>query len=169
MCLVVWVLASVSEAQAQSRRVFATGDPAVTDIWVDPVQGSDDQSGATRNTAVRTVDRAWRLVPVNTSTTPCTARGYRIRLVAGTYPESMLPNYWDERYGTLTAPIIIEAADGPRTAILQGDINMANVAYVYLVNLDIVPEPAGDAFHCVVCDHVPVRSARKKGSTWLRT
>jgi hypothetical protein len=155
-------------ASAQGR-AYAIGSPSYTDIWVDPVAGNDANTGTTRSVAVRTVDRAWRMIPVNSPSTPFTTSGYRIRLVAGTYPEANLPNYWDDRYGTATAPIVIEAADGPRTAILQGDINMAQVAYVYLLNLDIVPQPAGDAFHCESCDHILIRNGRLIGGTWSRT
>jgi hypothetical protein len=155
---------------AQSlERAYDIGSPTYTDIWVDPVGGDDAREGGSRGAAVRTVDRAWRLIPVNSPSTPFTSSGYRIRLVAGTYPESSLPNYWDLRYGSATAPIVIEGADGPLSARLQGDINMANVAYVYLLNLDISPEPAGDAFHCEACDHVLIRDSRLVGGTWSRT
>jgi len=168
LSVVLCLCASGVEAQGL-QRTYDIGSPSYTDIWVDPVNGSDGRIGATRGAAVRTVDRAWRLIPTNTPATPFSATGYRIRLVAGTYPESNMPNYWDARYGSATAPIVIEAADGPRTAILQGDINMAQVAYVYLLNLDIVPEPAGDAFHCESCDHILIRNGRLVGGTWSRT
>ena len=57
------------------------GTPAVVDLWVDPVRGSDAAPGATREQALRTLAEAWRRVPEGV---PLTA-GFRINLAAGTY------------------------------------------------------------------------------------
>lgn len=151
------------------RRSYDIGSPTLRDIWVDPAGGDDSRQGATRGTALRTLDAAWRSVPSGAPETPLTGTGYRILLTAGTYPRATLPNYWDLRYGTAQFPVIVEAADGPRTVVLQGDVNMANTAYVYFINIDIVPEPAGDAFHCESCDHLLLRNVRLNGGTYSPT
>lgn len=153
-------------SEAAGQRAYNVGSPTLRDIWVDPVHGDDTRSGDARGTALRTLDAAWRSVPMGTPGAPLAGTGYRILLAAGTYPRDTLPNYWELRYGTARFPVIVEAADGPRTAVLQGDVNMANTAYVYFLNLDIVPAPAGDAFHCESCDHLLLRNVRLNGGVY---
>src|SRR6266540_997183 len=82
-------------------------EASVRDLWVDPVNGSDSNSGASRALAFRTITAAWDLVP---SSVPL-MEGVRIQLVAGTYSRSSMPTYWERRYGSSDAPIIIQAAD----------------------------------------------------------
>ncbi|MCC6791360.1 MAG: right-handed parallel beta-helix repeat-containing protein [Thermomicrobiales bacterium] len=114
-------------------------------IWVDPLDGSDEKTGASRSNAVRTLDEAWSRVPMGqTLTVP-----YRIRLVAGSYPQQGMPNYMEQRYGTTAAPITIEAADGAGTAILNGSLNIYDVSHLSLVNLVI--RNSGDVVHCELC------------------
>lgn len=166
LAIVCHLHATAGLSEAAGQRTYDVGSPTLRDIWVDPVRGDDTRSGNARATALRTLDAAWRLVPTGTPGAPLAGTGYRILLVAGTYPRDTLPNYWELRYGTAQFPVIVEAADGPRTAVLQGDVNMANTAYVYFLNLDIVPEPAGDAFHCESCDHLLLRNVRLIGGVY---
>lgn len=128
-----------------------------TDIWVDPVAGNDASDGATRAHAVRTVGEAWRRVPSGAALTT----GRRIRLVAGHYPAGTLVNYWENRHGTVAAPVILSAADGAHTAVFDGDINMYDVSYFALIGVDILVH--GDAFHCERCDHVLIRDSEMSG------
>lgn len=134
-----------------------SGDAVV--IWVDSARGHDDYSGATRGTALRTLDEAWGRVPRDRQlVTP-----YRILLVRGTYPESAIPNYLESRYGTASAPITIESADGSGAALLAGDLNIFDTRYLSLVALAIVPDPPGDVIHCEQCDHFTVTGATLSG------
>ncbi len=128
-------------------------------LWVDPTRGSDENTGATRVTALRTLDEAWARVPRDQRlTTP-----YRILLVRGSYPENTLPNYLESRYGTASAPISIESPDGRGAAVLGGDLNIYDTRYLSLIDLAIVPNPPGDVIHCELCDHFTIRGSTLSG------
>ena len=134
---------------------YDIGTPTLADIWVDPVNGNDNHSGADRSQAMKTVDAAWRSIPQGTT---LTGHGYRLQLVRGTYPADGLPNYWESRYGTAAAPIILQAADGNGTATLAGNVNVFDTRYLYFIGVNIIPSPANDAFHCEKCNHVLLRN-----------
>ena len=154
-------LASVAAAQSPGATPYDIGSPTLTDLYVDPVSGSDDNNGLSRANAFRTLTEAWTTIPTGTLSTT----GYRINLMpGGSIAEADAPNYWDERRGTANFPIIIQAADGAGTATLNGDINIAGVSYFYLLDFNIVPLPAGDVFHCEQCDHVLLRNMVLSGS-----
>ena len=129
------------------------------DLWVNPTTGNDANTGTTRTTALRTVDEAWRRVPAGTTLTT----GYHLHLTAGHYPVDALVNYWEDRHGTVAAPIIVEAADGAHTVVFDGDINMYAVSYFALIGVDIIRD--GDAFHCEHCDHILIRDSELSGGT----
>lgn len=129
------------------------------DIWVDPVAGDDSRQGHDRAEALRTVDAAWDRIPSGVLLTT----GYRIALVAGTYPQATSVNYWEDRHGTAEAPIVVEAIDGPHTAVFEADINMYDVSHFSLLGVDIIRE--GDAFHCELCDHILIRDVELSGGT----
>lgn len=65
-------------------------------------------------------------------------------------------------YGTAQFPIILQAADEPRTARLLADLNMFNVRYLYLIALHI--QHTSDVFHCERCDHLLIRNVLLRGS-----
>ena len=129
------------------------------DLWVNPTTGDDANTGTTRTTALRTVGEAWRRVPAGTTLTT----GYHLHLTAGHYPVDALVNYWEDRHGTVAAPIIVEAADGAHTVVFDGDINMYAVSYFALIGVDIIRD--GDAFHCEHCDHILIRDSELSGGT----
>ncbi len=138
---------------------FATDGFKGADIWVDPVRGDDGATGASRDVALRTVGAAWQRIPAGAELT----EGRRIMLVAGTYPVDGSVNYWEDRHGTVTAPIVLLAADGPHTAVFSADINMFGVSHFALVGVDIIRE--GDTFHCEQCDHILLHGAELSGGT----
>lgn len=155
-------LAPVKAAPVQQQlnaNVYPVGNPTVTDLWVDPSNGHDDATGADRVHALRTITAAWQRIP---SGTTLTTTGYRLQLVAGDYPESSFPEYWEDRHGTAQFPILIQAADGPRTARLQADLNIYNVSYLYLLDLTI--QHTSDVFHCEQCDHLLIRNSTLLGT-----
>ncbi len=163
--VVLWQDASQrSVAQVLNPRYYDMGAPVVTDIWVDPVNGNDANNGSARNQALRTLAESWRRIPLRVL--PTTA-GYRVNLVAGSYPESSLPNYLEGRYGTFQFPIIIRAVDGRGTAVLQGDLNIFDCRYLYLLDFTIRPAPAGDTLHLERCDHVLMRGLELDGGQWI--
>ncbi len=158
----LWLLHSLApcaNAQELSVRRYDIGNPSVRDIWVDPVNGNDSRDGSSRQQAVRTVSEAWGRIPQGATL----SQGVRILLTAGSYPRAALPNYWERRYGTRTAPIILQAVDGRGTATFLGDINAFDVRYLYLIDFNIAPQPAGDALHCEQCDHLLVRAMNISG------
>lgn len=140
-------------------RYYDRGTPVVEDIWVDPVAGNDSNSGATRPAALRTLTEAWSRVPmgVTLSTT-----GYRILLTAGTYAQGDVPNYFESRHGTFANPVILEAADGPGTALLPA-LNIFDCRYLYLLGLH-VSQGGGDVLHCELCDHFLLNGVTVRGT-----
>jgi hypothetical protein len=138
------------------------GAPTLHDIWVDPVQGDDANSGATRALAVRTVANAWERIP---SRTLLAETGYRILLVAGNYSESDVPLYWEGRWGTFENPVIIQAADAPGSAILPA-LRIYGSSFIYLIGIDVRAAGAG-AVILENCDHVLIRDMRLEGGGGL--
>jgi len=131
---------------------------ATITIWVDPVAGNNANNGATRGTAVRTIANAWGRIPSSTTLTS----PHTISLVPGTYAEGTIPNYWEARWGTSTAPILIVAADGAGTVTIQDDLNLYDVRYLTLRNLTI--DVAGDVVHCERCQHFTIDGSRLDGN-----
>lgn len=136
---------------------FDIGTPNVTDIWVDPAGGSDSNSGSGRTQAVQTVAEAWGRIPRSATL----STGYRLQLVAGSYPAGNLPNYLEDRWGTYAAPIIFNAVDGAGTAHLTGDLNVYNTRFLYLLGVNI--QRAGDTFHCERCSYTLLRRGTFNG------
>lgn len=130
---------------------------AGVELWVDPVHGSDAHAGHTRATALASVAEAWRRIPVSVRLTT----GYRINLVRGTYPTTSLPNYWEHRWGTAAAPVILRAADGWHSARLLGDINAYDVRHFYVLGVDVAS--GGDAVHFERCSFVVLRGMALSG------
>jgi endonuclease YncB( thermonuclease family) len=139
------------------RGAYAIGTITVTDLWVDPVAGSDSAWGTTRTTALRTLDAAWQRIPQATVLTT----GVRIHLLPGTIAEGDAPNYWEDRWGTASHPVIVMAENGPGTVHLP-PINAYGLRYAYF--LDIGIENLNDPFHCERCDHLLIRNATFHGS-----
>ncbi len=136
---------------------YDIGEPTLTTLYVD-TNGSDTNSGLTAEAPLRTLTAAWQKIPRGTLTNT----GYRILLAPGTYPEASLPNYMDARHGSRAFPIII-TANQAGTVTLGGDLNVFDVRYLYLINLNITPQPAGDALHCEQCQYLLVRDSVLSG------
>lgn len=139
---------------------YVIGDAVVEDLWVDCSAGNDANSGATRAAALRTLTAAWNRIP---EATTLSGHGYRILLTAGTCAEEAIPNYLESRWGTASFPILIQSADASRSARLAGDLNLFDVRYLYLIGLDLRPDPPGDVMHCEQCDHLLIRDSRLDG------
>lgn len=156
----LFVSAAPARAQAQFFDTYAIGSPSLTEVWVDPVHGSDAASGRSRSEALRSLQAAWQRIPAST---PLTGSGFHVKLTSGEYPREAMPNYWEHRWGSASAPVLFEAVDGPGTAILLGDVNMFDTRYAYFLNVTIAPNPPGDAFHCERCDHILLRGVTLNG------
>lgn len=137
---------------------YEIGTPDVVDIWVDPVRGTDSADGRSRATPLGSLSAAWRGIPAGTPL----LLGVRINLLAGSYPEATVPNYWESRHGTRTAPIIIRAADGPGTVRLPA-VNVFDCHHLVFDGLEITAG-GGDVLHLEACTHVLVRATTIRGT-----
>ena len=153
------LLISNVHSQELSYPSYSIGNPSFLDLWVDPASGSDSNSGSSRTSAYKSLTKAWQAIPQGATLT----QAYRINILPGSIPESNIPNYWEDRQGTSAYPIIIQAANGAGTVTLQGDINAYGIQYLYLLNISIVPDPAGDTFHCELCNHILLRGMTFNG------
>jgi hypothetical protein len=133
------------------------GAPAFNQIWVDPVAGNDGNGGGSRALAVRTLSEAWGRVPINVNL----STGFQINLTAGTYAESVVPNYWESRHGTKSAPIVLKSIDGDGTARLPR-MNVYDCRHLYLLGLDI-SSGGGDVLHLDSCSYVLLRDTTIRG------
>jgi Right handed beta helix region len=143
-----------------SAQPYDLGSPVLKDLWVDPAHGADSNGGTSRTDALRTLTAAWGRIPTRQT---LDTTGYRIQLAAGEYPEDIIPNYLESRWGTAHFPIIIQSADAARSAHLRGDLNIFDSRYLYLIGLDMTPIPAGDVVHCESCDHFLIRNSTLDG------
>ncbi len=148
------------QAQSGDSRYYDMGQPTLTDLYVSPT-GSDANSGATITAPLQTLTAAWNHTPMTMTTT-----GYRINLLPGIYPCEPGPdeaanciNFFGNRFGTFQYPIIVRAVGG--TATIRGGLDLANVRYLYLLDLNLVggtPLPTNSSgnnlLHLANGDHV---------------
>ncbi len=160
-CAMLTIELNRAHAQNLDSYSYDIGSPTVTEYYVDPADGSDQNSGTSLETPWRTVTHAWNQIPNSTTLT----QGYRFNLMNGDYGEEELPNYWELKFGTASFPIILRAAPGQTSVRFVRDINMANVKYFYLIGVTIAPTGGGDAFHCESCDHLLIRGCTLNGGS----
>ena len=168
LCLALLALTLTTtplRAQVMNPRYLDTGAPAYTDIWVDPIHGSDVNDGLTRAHAVRSVSTAWQMVPVSTPL----SHAYRILLCRGDYPESSFPsaNWFELRQGTFAHPVVFQAADGRHTARVHAYLQFDHCSYLYLIDLDFVTDPGygggGNVIHYSNDDHMLLHGCTLNG------
>lgn len=163
-CFAILILLSISaplSAQTPGAVRLDIGSPVLQELYVDPTSGSDSASGLSRGAALKTVTAAWNKIP---SGQTFSTTGYRINLLRGNYDESNFPVYWEDRHGTSQFPIILQSADGRGAARFTAGMNIFNVDYFYMIDFDIVPSPAADAWHCEQCNHVLLRNMVLSGN-----
>lgn len=164
--LVLCCLVGLRHASAQQFDPprYDPGAPVLTNLWVNPVTGSDAASGFSSNQALRTFAEAWARIP---SGQTFTQFGYRILLLPGDYPESAVPGYLESRYGTYAAPVIVQAAGGPGTVRLHGYLNVYDCRHLQLLDFGVVTDPGygggGDVLHLASCRNVLVRGLTLNG------
>lgn len=146
-------------------RPFNIGTPSrMTELWVDPSSGDDNNSGNSRSNALRTLAAAWNRIPQKKKL----STGFHIRITAGTLRVEDQPNYWEYRWGTKSAPIIIEGADPGRKARLS-PVNIYDTRFIYFINVSFDVEP-NDPVHCEKCVALLIRDStvagKKDGGTW---
>jgi len=140
---------------------YDVGTPVLTELWVNPAGGSDANTGASRGQALATITEAWDRIPLTPS-----GAGYRINLVAGTYPLASIPLWLEGYTGTRDYPIIMRAVDGRGTAVLQNVLNLFDCAFVYFIDFSVIPpEPLGaDVIHFAGSSDILLRGLTLDGS-----
>lgn len=157
--------ATLNENSSFQSSAYDVGNPVLEDVWVDPVHGSDLNSGISRVQALRSVAQAWNRIPSGVTLTV----GYRILLVGGNYPEGNLPpsGWMASRTGTYQFPVILQSADGALSARLHGYLDVFDCHYLYLLGLDFVTDPGhgggGDVVHIASSDHILIRGSKLNG------
>ena len=126
------------------------------EIYVDPVNGRDSRGRWPGDAGAH---RGRGLAAGATGTEPL-AQPTWIQLRRGTYPK---PTHRTTGRvgGARPQPLVINAVDGARTAVLRGDINAYDVRHLTLRGLAI--DRAGDTFHCEKCGYVTLRGVRLNG------
>jgi hypothetical protein len=135
-----------------------------SDIWVDPVLGSDQQSGGAPDKALRTLTAAWEKVPKGAQ---ISGSGIRINLMPGDFREADMPGYWEDAKGTASFPIVIRASGGRHTTRLHAYIDMHTCSYLSFVDLDIVTDQGygggGNVLHIAESDHIRIEGCTLSG------
>ena len=146
-------------AQNLDELRYDEGAPSVVDYYIDPVNGRDTNNGLTPAGAFKTLTRGWNAIPTNTTLTA----GYQFNILPGTLPESALPNYLESKHGTFKRADSNSSSEWSRHCNLGGDLNVFDTHYLYIKDVIINPQPAGDAFHCEQCDHILIKNSELSG------
>ncbi len=160
--VVLVVLGGAALATAQDApfvlngQPYDIGQPTLRDVFIDPVNGDDNNDGSSAS-PWRTLDHAWIQLPMGGTLT----EGVRMVLRPGTFTPEMTPNYWESRYGTYAAPIVITSESGAASVILP-TVNIFDVRYIYFTDLTIAGE-SDTIFHCERCDHLLLRDMVIRG------
>ena len=149
--------ASISSSMAWTHPRYEIGSPRLRTLYVDYDHGDDAARGTSPDRAFRTLGAAWRSIPMHATLTT----GYQILLAPGDYPESALPTYWESRYGTYQAPILVRPAAAAHSVRLHGYLNIYDTRYLYLIGVNIVTDRGygggGNVVHLEKADHILLR------------
>ena len=151
---------------------YDIGNPVLTDIWVDPVNGNDSHAGNSSAQSLKTFRAAWEKIPGQTGMGSATqnSTGYRIQLQPGTYPAydqpgASVPGQLANRHGTYSCPIIIQSTAGPGQAKLPG-LEVYKCSYIYFIDLNTRgASSGGDGFHLSECTYVLIRTCDINGNS----
>ncbi|MBF0573402.1 MAG: hypothetical protein HQK69_06535 [Desulfamplus sp.] len=163
--LVYTTIYGVDKASATTTsNLYDIGTPILSEIWIDPVNGNDNNTGLTPSLALRTLTEAWE------KTENLTNSGYRLNLMPGTYscePDERADNclnYFGDRRGSYQHPLIIQAVNGKHTVTIRGGFDFQNVSYLYLIDLDLkgggtlpVNISGNNLLHIASADHLLIR------------
>ncbi|KAI9031970.1 pectin lyase fold/virulence factor [Hyaloraphidium curvatum] len=132
---------------------FDVGAPVLRDIFVSPA--GDPLADGRTAAAPTTFHRAWgELIPRTGSDAGLTT-GHRIVLLPGTYAEATVPYWFENAHGTHAFPVVLQAADGPGTVVIEQFLNIYNCRFLYLVDLTV--STRSEALHFEKCHYVLLR------------
>ncbi|MEA2412240.1 MAG: hypothetical protein QOC77_2801 [Thermoleophilaceae bacterium] len=124
-------------------------------LVVDIRHGSDRNPG-TAGRPLRTVAAAWQRIPQAKTLT----RPVRILLRPGRYGAKALPNYWESRWGTARAPVVVKSGRPGKVSFAA--VNLYDLRWVAFTGITF--EDHFDLFHCELCQHVLLDHSRLLGS-----
>jgi hypothetical protein len=153
LCLAA--LAVPAPALADTDQLPSLSPPGAEKIVVDAHRGRDGNPGTARR-PLRTVTAAWQRIPQAQTL----ARPVRIVVRPGRYPARALPNYWESRWGSESAPIVIAASRPGRVTF--GSVNLYDLRWVAFSGIAF--KDHFDLFHCELCQHVLLTRSRLVGS-----
>ncbi len=145
---------------------YEIGQPVLTELYISPT-GSDGNDGLTISSPLQTLTAAWAKIPEGIT---LNSTGYRLNLLPGEYPcEPAEPdncqNYFAERLGDYQYPIILRAYNPAGPVTLRGGLDVANVAFLYLIDLTLAggdPLPTNQSgnnlLHLANVHHVLLRN-----------
>jgi parallel beta helix pectate lyase-like protein len=153
--LTLLALALPQAAPADTTELPSLTPKGAQTIVVDARKGRDSNRGTARS-PLRTIAAAWQRIPQARTLT----RPVRILIRPGRYPARALPNYWESRWGSETAPIVIAAAR--RGTVRLGNVNLYDLRWVAFSGITFSDH--NDLFHCDHCQHVLLTRSRLVGS-----
>lgn len=155
LSLVAWAAPASALAATDTVELPSVETRGAETIVVDIRRGRDSNPG-TAARPLRTVAAAWQRIPEKRELT----RAVRVLVRPGRYPARALPNYWESRWGTREAPVVIAAAR--RGTVSFGAVNLYDLRWVAFAGIDF--SDRNDLFHCEGCRHVLLTRSRLVGS-----
>jgi hypothetical protein len=155
LALALIALATPAAARADTDEIPSLSAHGSRMLVVDIRHGSDHNSGTAKR-PLRTVAAAWHRIPQATVLT----RPVQILVRPGRYGANSLPNYWESRWGSAEAPIVVRAARPGKVSFAS--VNLYDLRWVAFTG--IVFKDRFDLFHCELCRHVLLDRSRLVGS-----
>jgi hypothetical protein len=152
--VVIASLVGATDAVARGIELPSVHPHGARTIVVDAAHGADGNPGTSAR-PLRTVTAAWNRIPARTQL----RRPVRIVVRSGRYGSAMLPNYWESRWGSRSAPVVIAAAH--RGSVSFASVNLFDLRWVAFDGIDF--RDRFDLFHCDSCRHVLLTHGRLVG------
>jgi hypothetical protein len=148
-------LAAPSPALADTDQIPSLTPQGARTLVVDIRHGADRNPGTSKR-PLRTVAAAWQHIPQ----AKALSRPVRILVRPGRYGAKALPNYWESRWGTARAPIVVKA--GRPGKVSFASVNLYDLRWVAFTGITFTDR--FDLFHCELCRHVLLDHSRLTGS-----
>lgn len=153
LCLLILVPAAPSLARSVELPTLRA--EGARTIVVDAKRGADRNPGTSAR-PLRTVTAAWESLPAREEL----ERPVRILIRPGSYTARSLPNFWESRWGSRRAPIVIAAAK--RGTVRFSSVNLFDVRWIAFDGITF--SDRFDLFHCERCQSVLLSRSRLIGS-----
>lgn len=154
LVLALTALAPTTTALARDVQLPALDAANPRTLVVDVKKGRNGAPGTAKK-PLKTVVAAWNRIAARKEMT----RPVRIVVRPGRYPAKTLPNYWESRWGTQAAPIVIAAAR--RGTVKFAAVNLFDLRWVAFDGIDFADK--FDLFHCESCQHILLANGRLVG------